>query len=252
MNKLSVVIITFNEEKNIERCLKSVLKVADEIIVVDSFSTDNTREICLMYGVNFVERKWEGYSTAKNFANSIATNNYILSIDADEALSVELINSILIQKKNGFNGKYRLNRRTNYCGHWVKYCGWYPDSRVRLWDKNTACWEGELHEKLYFNESESEHFLTGDLLHYSFHTIEQHIDTIQKFSSISANQRYKKGRKSGVIRMVFKPFFKFISLYFFRLGFLDGYFGFIICINSSFSAFLKEIKLNQLHHDNHS
>lgn len=248
MIKLSVVIITYNEEKNIARCIKSVADVADEIIVVDSFSKDKTKDICKQYNVTFIENAFEGHIQQKNFAAKKAKYNHVLSLDADEALSEELKNSIL-QIKNDFNADgYYVNRLSSYCGKWIKHCGWYPDKKLRLWDRTKGEWGGENpHDKYILKPNCTSKQLKGDLLHYTFHTIDQHLDTINKFSSIAAKMRFDKGKKTNILRVLFKPCFNFIRQYIFRLGFLDGYYGYIVCKNSSHSAFLKEIKLKQLY-----
>ncbi len=248
MIKLSVVIITYNEEINITRCIESVIDVADEILVVDSFSNDKTKDICKKYNVSFIENAFEGHIEQKNFAALKANYNHVLSIDADEALSVELKDEIL-KVKNDFNAHgYYVNRLSSYCGKWIHHCGWYPDKKLRLWDKTKGEWGGENpHDKYIMQEGSKTKKLKGDLLHYTFHTIEQHLDTINKFSSIAAEMRFKKGKKTGLFRILLKPCTKFISMYFFKLGFLDGYYGYIVCKNSAHSAFLKEIKLKQLY-----
>lgn len=251
MNKLSVVIITFNEEKNIERCLLSVANIADEVVVVDSFSTDRTKDICLKYNARFIQNAFRGHIEQKNFAADQASYDWVLSLDADEALTDSLKEEIVRLKENFTHDGYYMKRLSSYCGHWVKHCGWYPDKKMRLWNRTKGSWGGENpHDKYSLREGCSVSFLKNDLLHYTFHTIEQHIDTIQKFSTIAATQRYKKGHKTNVFRILLKPFIKFIALYFFRLGILDGYYGFIICINSAFSAYLKEIKLYQIYRQN--
>jgi (heptosyl)LPS beta-1,4-glucosyltransferase len=153
--KISAVILTFNEEKNIERCLDSLVGVVDEIIVMDSFSTDYTEKICLRYSVSFIQRKWEGYAQAKNYGNSLAENDIILSIDADEALSKELQNDIIERKKSGFTGCFRVKRLNNYCGKWIKHCGWYPDKKIRVFDKKRTAWKGDfVHETLEISKEE--------------------------------------------------------------------------------------------------
>ncbi|MBI9068891.1 MAG: glycosyltransferase family 2 protein [Salinivirgaceae bacterium] len=248
MKKLSAVIITLNEEKNIEKCIISIQDIADEIIVLDSFSTDATKEICQKYKVTFIEHEWRGYSGSKNLANSLASNNLVFCIDADEVVSQELLKSIQeVKNTDAGDAYYVINRITNFCGSWIKHCGWYPDKIIRIWNKNDGEWKGDIHEKLEFNKPLKKVLLHGDLHHFSFHTIEQHLDTINKFSGIAAKQKFKNGKKASLIRIVFKPFFKFLVLYFVKLGILDGYHGFIVCRNSAFSTYLKEIKLKELY-----
>ena len=142
MPKLSVVIITFNEEKNIARCIESVKEIADEIVVLDSFSKDKTKEICESHGIKFYEHAFDGHIQQKNRAITYASYPHILSLDADEALDETLKKSIIEIKNNWTHDGYYMNRLTNYCGHWVKHCNWYPDTKMRLWDSRKGCWTG--------------------------------------------------------------------------------------------------------------
>ncbi len=247
MTQLSVVIITYNEEKNIERCLDSVKDIADDIIVVDSFSTDKTQQICLSKGVRFIKHKFEGYIEQKNFANAQAKYQHILSLDADEAISDELKKSILGVKNNWLYDGYIMNRFTNYCGKWIKHCGWYPDKKLRLFDKTKGKWTGlKIHEKVELTPKATTFFLKGDILHYSYYTIASHIAQINKFSDIAALSRFEKGKKTNLFKIFFSPVCKFIITYFIRLGFLDGFYGFVISVNSAHSTFLKLVKLRNL------
>ncbi len=246
MPQLSVVIITFNEEKNIGRCLESVKEIADDIVVVDSFSTDGTKSICDGYAVNFIEHEWEGYSASKNFANARAKFDWVLSLDADEVISEELKNSILKVKEYPELLTYKFNRLTNYCGRWIKRSGWYPDTKVRIFDRRYIRWEGTIHEQL----SESPNppiFLKGDCLHYSYRTIEAHWQQTEKFTTLSAKDLFEKGKKANFVKLYFSPVVKFIKSYIFQLGILDGYYGFVICKISAYSNYLKYSKLKQLH-----
>ena len=247
-NKLSVVIITFNEEQNIERCLKSVQYIADEIIVIDSFSTDKTEEICKNYNVKLHQEKWLGYSEQKNLANSLALHELIFSIDADESVSPELEKSILEIKKSATNNNaFKVKRLTNYCGNWIHHCGWYPDSKLRIWFKNEASWEGKIHETVKFHKTSPQiTTLKGNLLHYSFYTIDDHINVINKFSSLKASNDFNNGKQTNFLKIIFKPVIKFIIMYLVKLGFLDGYYGYVVCKNSAFSEHLRQIKLKEL------
>jgi glycosyltransferase involved in cell wall biosynthesis len=248
MPEISVVIITFNEEKNIGRCIESVKNIADEIVVVDSFSTDKTKEICQAYKVNFVEHPFDGHIQQKNFAITIAKFPHILSLDADEVLSPELEKSILEVKNNWTSDGYYFNRLTNYCGKWIKHCGWYPDKKLRLWDSRKGEWGGvNPHDKYIMQEGCKLSFLKGDMFHYSFYTIAQHMDTINKFSEIAANAKFAKGKKSNFFLTFFSPVWKFIKTYFILGGFRDGFYGYVISINSAHSTFLKHVKLRQLY-----
>ncbi len=247
MEQLSVSIITFNEEKNIGRCLESVLSLADEIVVLDSFSDDRTREICAKYPVKFYTHAFDGYIEQKNRALSYCNHRYVLSLDADEALSEGLQRAIASQKKAGFTGAYRFNRLTNYCGHWVKHCGWYPDVKIRLFNRENAFWGGlNPHDRIEFNRNEKITHLSGDLHHYSYYSLEDHYRQVEHFSTIGARAYYEQGRKAGWLNLMFSPVAKFIRDYFFNLGFLDGKAGWQICVLSASATFHKYRKLRAL------
>lgn len=246
-NRLSAVIITFNEERNIARCLDSLKGIADEIIVVDSFSTDKTEEICSQRDVKFVQNAFEGYLEQKNFATNLASNDYVLSLDADESLDEKIKQSILKEKKIFKYDVYLFSRMTNYCGKWIKHCGWYPDKKHRMWNKSKARWGGKsVHETLVIDKRASVKQLKGDILHYSFYTVLDHVKQIQKFTDLSSRDAYEGGKKTNMMALLFKPSFKFFRDYILKAGFLDGYYGFIICINSAYAKFLKYMKLYEL------
>jgi len=247
MEKLSVVIITFNEEKNIERCLKSVQSIADEIVVLDSFSTDKTKEICESFGVRFSAHKFDGHIQQKNRALALASNEWVLSLDADEAPDEELLNSIKQALKNPTSEAYYFNRLTNYLGKWIRHSGWYPDQKLRLLKKSKGKWAGiNPHDKIEMLDGIKPQYLKGELLHYSYYSIEQHIDQINKFTTIGAFEAHKKGRKSNMAIASIKSFWKFVRDYFFKLGILDGYYGFVICSLSAWATFNKYLKLREL------
>lgn len=248
MTGLSAVIITKNEERNIGRCIRSLKDVADDIVVVDSGSTDRTEDICKKENVRFHFHEWEGYKEQKNFANSLAKHPLILSIDADEALSDELRASILEVKENPQADGYEVNRLTNYCGKWIHNSGWYPDRKLRLFNRDKFEWGGEkIHETVIpLQEHNIISRLHGDLLHYSYYTISEHISQANHFTDLTAELAVEKGKQSGLIKILFSPVFKFIRDYFFKLGFLDGYYGYIICRISSQATFLKYSKIRQI------
>lgn len=245
---LSVVIITFNEERNLERCLISVQDVADEILVVDSFSTDRTKEIALRHGARFLEHAFEGHIEQKNWAAAQATHPHILSLDADEALTEELKAAILQVKMNWEDPGYHMNRLTYYCGHWVRHCGWYPDRKLRLWDFRLGKWGGlNPHDKFMFdNPAQQSQALAGDLLHYSYYTREDHLKQLHYFSSIAAKAHVKAGKSSSLLMPYLSPVAKFVSVYLIRLGFLDGAAGWKIAWLSAYGAYLKYHQINQL------
>lgn len=245
---LSVVIITFNEEKNISRCIESVLPIADEIVVVDSYSTDRTQEICLSYGVRFLQHPFVGHIEQKNYALRQAQYDYVLSLDADEALSESLLSAIQgIKHQFNFDG-YIFNRKTNFCGKWVSYCGWYPDKKLRLWDRNKGSWGGtNPHDKVILLKGATVKQIPYDILHYSFNTIDEHFKQIEYFTDISSKAAYQRGQTSSSLKIWGKSIFKFFRDYFLKLGFLDGKTGFIICKNSAYAKYLKYSKLRDLH-----
>jgi glycosyltransferase involved in cell wall biosynthesis len=243
MPQLSVIIITFNEEKNIGRCLESIQGIADDVVIVDSFSSDATESISKKYDINFISRKWEGYSETKNFANSQAKHDWILSLDADEALSEELRKSILKAKEEKELKIYKFHRLTNYCGSWIKHCGWYPDTKIRIFDRRITKWEGIIHEKLVINSDQNAILLKGDCLHYSYYSMEQHYMQAQKFTDIAAKELFDKGQTASIIKLMISPAVKFIRDYFINLGFLDGEAGYIVCRISAYATYLKYKKL---------
>jgi glycosyltransferase involved in cell wall biosynthesis len=249
---ISIVIITFNEEKNIGRCLSSLKNLSDDIVVVDSFSTDSTEAICKEFGVRFVQHEFEGHIEQKNWAITQAKYPHILSLDADEVVSDELYNSIKSVLSNWKSSGYTMNRLTNYCGHWVKHCGWYPDTKLRLWDSRLGKWGGDNpHDKyeMYSKHSEIEH-LKGDILHYSYYTLDDHYKQVAYFTDILAKAQFKKGKMAPIIMLVFSPIVKFIKDYFIKLGFLDGKVGFRICRISAYATFTKYKKLRFLYKNN--
>jgi glycosyltransferase involved in cell wall biosynthesis len=245
MRKLSAVIITYNEARNIKRCISSLQGVADEIVVVDSHSTDATPSICKGLGVQFHQRDWKGYSKQKNYGNGLASNDWILSIDADEALSDELKESILKIKETSKEFNYSFNRLTNYCGKWIRNCGWYPDTKIRMFNRTQDDWQGEVHEKLTVDPN-SVKKLKGDLLHYSYHSVSDHVQRIDKYSTLGAEELKANGKRASVFNILFNPWLKFNRMYFLQLGFLDGLEGFTISLITAYGTFLKYIKLSFL------
>jgi glycosyltransferase involved in cell wall biosynthesis len=251
MIRLSCAIITYNEERNIARCLDSLAGIADEIVVVDSGSTDKTEDICKKYGVKFVYHPFEGHIEQKNFAITQCTSDFILSLDADEALSEELKKSIIAVKNNWEKDGYTFNRLTNYCGKWVHHCGWYPDTKLRLFKKGKGKWGGSNpHDRYELNDKGKTEKIKGDLLHYSYYTIKDHLTQINKFSGIAAKVAFEEGKRSSIILMLVKPGFKFFRDYILKLGILDGSTGFIICRMSMFASFSKYAKLYELQRNN--
>jgi glycosyltransferase involved in cell wall biosynthesis len=244
MSPLSAVIITYNEEKNIARCIESLRRVADEILVVDSFSNDRTETICTGLGVRFIQHAFEGHIEQKNYALSQAAHDHVLSLDADEALSPELERSIAAVKGNWQHDGYAFNRLTSYCGQWIRHCGWYPDPKIRLFNRTKASWGGiNPHDRIIMAPGATTHHLHGDLLHYTFNSVAEHIEQVNKFSAIKAEGLFRKGTRVSLLRMVFEPLFKFFKSYIVKAGFLDGWYGLILCANSAHAIFLRYAKL---------
>ena len=242
---LSVVVVTFNEEANIARCLAALAGVADEVLVVDSFSTDRTVEICRQHGARVVENAFAGYVEQKNFATAQARFDHVLQLDADEVLTPELQAEIRQLKADWHHAGYTLPRLTNYCGHWVRHGGWYPDRKLRLYDRRRGRWTGLLlHERYELDAGETTGALQADLLHYSYDSVEQHVNQLNKFTSIAADELVLRGRtRVSWAQVLLRPVWKFVHGYFFRLGFLDGFAGLCIAGISAGGVFLKFAKL---------
>ncbi|MFO7880483.1 MAG: glycosyltransferase family 2 protein [Bacteroidota bacterium] len=249
--KLSVVVITYNESKNIGRCLESVRNIADEMLVVDSYSQDDTVAIAGSYGAKVVEHTFHGHIEQKNFAITQAKYPHILSLDADEALSDALQKKIADIKQNWEYDGYSFNRLTNYCGRWIRHGGWYPDIKTRLVDSRLGSWQGNNpHDKYVLKKGSSLYHVDEDILHYSYYTVSEHLKQIDYFSGIKADVLYKKGIKPNRIKLYFASGFKFFSGYFLKGGFLDGYEGYMIARLSAASTLLKYYKLRKAHSDN--
>ena len=248
MTALTAVIITGNEERNIERCLKSLQGVADEVVVVDSGSTDRTETICRQYGVRFVSHAWAGYSGQKNYANSLATHPWTLSLDADEALSPTLRDALMRLKQEGpaAGTVYSVNRLTNFCGHLIHHCGWYPDRKVRLWATGTAHWEGDIHEELRFEGTPQTAHLEGDLLHYSYYEIDDLARRQPRYYRLGAAEAHAQGRRAGMGAVVLKPLWTFVRDYLLRGGFRDGKAGYILCRMNAHYTFMKYTTLTEM------
>ncbi len=240
MIRLSIVIITLNEEKNLERCLLSLKDVADEIIIVDSFSTDNTVAIAKNHNAKVINHPFEGYGEQKNFATSQAANDWVLSLDADEALTPELRHSIMKMKQQPEYDVYEMARLTKYCGQWIKHSGWYPDRQTRLYNRTKGRWiEKKVHEYWELTVPEKKGLLDGDMLHYSFSSISEHLKKIEKYSELAAREAAANNKDVTIFKLLFSPFWHFFHEYFVRMGFLDGFYGYMICKLSAYAAFSK-------------
>lgn len=241
------MIITFNEEHNILRCLRSLKDIADDIVIVDAASTDDTRSLAVAEGARVIQRAWTNYSDQKNFANGMALHEWILSMDADEELSAPLKEAILAEKRYGLKGAYRFPRLTNYCGTWIRHGGWYPDAKIRLFHCDEAVWEGEhIHEELVLEPGTRVKDINADILHYSYHTVADHKERIQRYSTLHAQRMHAQGRKAGLVKCYLSPVVKFIQGYLLQLGFLDGVAGLQIAWYSAMAVHLKYWKLARI------
>ena len=240
--KISVAIITFNESSNIRRCIKSV-DFANEIIVVDSLSSDDTCEIAKSLGAKVINQKFLGHIKQKQLAVDSCSNEWILSLDADEELSDELRNEIMELLKTPFKyDAYIMPRVSFHLGRWIRHGGWYPDAKIRLFNKTKAYWGGyNPHDKVIVNGTVGK--LKGDLQHYVFDDLRHNIDTNNSYSSIMANDLFKEEKSFSYIKLFLKPIGKFLETYIYKRGFLDGLPGFIIAVGASYSMFLKFAKL---------
>jgi len=241
--KISACIITYNEEKNIYDCLDSLKNIVDEIVIVDSKSNDSTVEIAKGFRASIYVIPFQGYVKQKNICIDLAKYDWVLCLDADERVSEDLAAEIKKIKKEGttVNGYY-VRRKTCYIYKWINYSDWYPDYKIRLFNKQSGKWTGkDPHDYVKINGKTKK--IPKDLLHYSFDNIEDHINTIQKFTTIGATELYKAKRKITIFGMVGHSFFIFFKMYILKLGFLDGSAGFIAAVLSSFHVFSKYAKL---------
>lgn len=223
----------------------SVQDFSDEIIVVDDFSTDETSAICKRYNATCIKNKFIDFAAQKNVALDMASFPFVFSIDADEEVSQTLKQSIMAVKEHAVADFYSLNRCTNYIGKWIRYSGWYPDKKIRLWKKDSARWTGAVHEVLIPAPKNVKH-LKGDLLHYSYPTLRWHVEKINHFTEIAATQMHAQGKRASWLKIIFSMQFNFIKKYVLQRGFLDGYHGFLLALLSSYYTLLKYAKLRHL------
>jgi glycosyltransferase involved in cell wall biosynthesis len=239
--KISATIITYNEERNIVRAIES-LRCADEIIVVDSGSTDRTVELARNLGATVVESSWPGYAKQKNVAAEWASNDWILSIDADEAISEGLEAELWQIKKNCPKyDAYTMPRLAKYLGQWIFHSGWFPDRKVRLYHRAKAKWTGEyVHESVEVTGTTGH--LDGRILHYTCDSLSEHLRTLDRYTTLAAEQIVDQKRHISYGRLVFEPIWTFINTFVFKLGFLDGLEGLAIAYMAAFYNFLKYAK----------
>jgi glycosyltransferase involved in cell wall biosynthesis len=238
---ISATIITLNEERNIERAIAS-LRCCDEILVVDSGSTDQTVEIALRHGARVLRCPWRGYAAQKNYAAAEAVHDWILSIDADEAVSEELEAEIYrIKQRERECDAFRMPRLAQYAGKWILYSGWYPDAKIRLYDRRVGSWEGDyVHESVVCQGRVKE--LRGNLLHYTCASLSEHLRTLDRYTSLAAEELRSRGRISGARQLAIDPVWSFVRSYIVKKGWKDGFHGFVIAWMAGLYTFLKHAK----------
>lgn len=242
---ISLVVIVKNEEHNLERCLRSAAEFVNEIIVVDSGSADATQAVALKYNAYFLYNEWRGFGAQKKYGALQAKNDWILSLDADEELSFEL--------KAEINEKFNLlkdveavafPRISFHLGQWIRHGGWFPDYQIRLFNKRYSMWnESQIHEKV---ESSTVIYYTQPIHHFVFKDLASQVKTNNRYSGLQALDLYNRGTQFSYLKTIFKPISKFIECYIIKLGFLDGFPGFIIAISAAYSVFLRWCKLWEL------
>lgn len=243
MENISAVIITRNEEKKIERCIRSIGAIADETIVVDSFSTDRTEEICRGLGCKFVQHEFSGYGPQKRFAVSLASHDWILSLDADEELSPELAEAILALKQEGLGEAttaYALKRRNYYCKKLIRFYEGGYESKVRLFNRTRANWSEKLvHEEIDCQSLNRIIRINGDLKHHTYDSVEQHVKKTEEYGKLGALEVKMSGKRYSKPVIILKAIYRFFINYIIKLGFLDGYYGFKLCQMGAWYVYLK-------------
>jgi len=237
-----------NEEDRIEDCIRSA-DFADECIVVDSHSTDRTRDVAARLGARVIERDWEGWVEQKNFAIDQANNDWVLCLDADERLSPELRAAILdgLDREPAADG-FDFARLNRYMGRWIRHGGWYPDPKIRLFRKDRGRFVGRNpHDRVRVDGRVLR--LTGDLLHDPYRSLSDHLRTMDRYTTVAAEEKYARGQRAGLLDLTLRPFGKFLRMFLLERGFLDGVPGFVVAITGSFYVFLKYAKLRTLSSD---
>ncbi len=243
--KLSVCVVAMDEEDRLGDCLRSA-DFADEWIVVDSHSRDRTREVAAELGARVIERDWPGHVAQKNFALDQATHDWVLCLDADERVSPELREALLraLERQDLPDG-FEFARRTWYLGRWIRHGGWYPDRKLRLFRRSRGRWGGvDPHDHVHVDGRVER--LPGDLLHYSYRSVSDHLRTIDSFTTIAAREKHARGRRAGLLDLTLRPLWKFLRMYVFRAGFLDGVAGLVVAALGAYYVLLKYVKLREL------
>ena len=245
MPPITAILITYNEELDLPQALASLAGVADEVVVVDSGSADRTRQIAEAAGARVVSRAFTNFGEQKNFAAFQAANDWLLSLDADEALGPELRASLLDWKRRPPDRvAYEVSRRTNYLGGWIAHSGWYPEYHIRLYRRDAARFVGALHETVHCDGPAGR--LPGDLLHFTVRTLDEHYAKLDVFTSRAAEDLHARGRRGWRAGMWLAAPWTFLQKFFFQLGFLDGYRGALIAWTAARYVWLKNRKLGRL------
>lgn len=243
MIPLSLIVITRNAEAHLARCLNSV-KFASDVVVLDCGSTDRTLEIARECGARVFSEEWRGFGPQKRRATEIAKYDWVLSLDADEALSMDAQNEVRQILSSGAAPSvqaFRFPRISFHMGRWIRHGGWYPDWQIRLYDRNVANWsDAQIHEKIQAQKIGTLHF---PIEHWVFSSLTHQIETNNRYSSLGADELFKKGKRFSFFNLIVKPKVKFFETYVWKLGFLDGLPGFIIAVGAAYSVFLKWAKL---------
>jgi len=246
-SKVSIYILTYNNEDTIEKALKSCLW-ADEIVVLDHFSSDKTPEICQKYAVRFYQKEWSNFRDEYNYAISLTTNTWVMFLDSDEEVSLDLAREIreeLEQNRGQWVG-YLIPRMTYYLGRWIKHGGWYPDYKIRLFNKNFGRWEGKEFDP-YVRVHGRVKKLKKVCYHYSFKDLTHHAAKLNTYSTLFAKSTMNK-KRIGLSHLLFRPLFRFLRNYFLKRGFLDGIPGLIAAMMSAYYVFLKYAKIWEFEH----
>jgi glycosyltransferase involved in cell wall biosynthesis len=247
VKKISAVLITYNEQEKIEACLESLGDLCDDIVVLDSFSTDSTVELSRRFTERVIQEKWHGYAKQKQLATDLAEHDWVLSLDGDEKLSARLRQQLLewkIRPDDNYDS-FKLPRLTFFMGRWIRHTTWYPDRQVRLFRRSRARWQGgNIHEGVTAEGQQGT--FSGHLLHYTYASISEYLVQLENFSSLAAMDYHELGKKVGALRLVFSPPGVFLKNYIARAGFMDGIPGLVVSILASTSTFFKYLKLWEL------
>lgn len=245
MNKLTVIILTYNEERHIKDCIASA-GLADEILIIDSGSSDNTVQIAREAGARVITHPMnEGFAAQRNFALEQAANEWVMFLDADERITTSLAEGIKAVLTEGPKiSAFRIPRRNHFLGKWIKHCGWYPDYSLRLMRKGEAYYTGLVHEHLVVDGETS--VLNEPFIHYTYSSVEQYLSKLNKYTSLAAQEMKARDKIASILDIAFRPAFTFLKMFFLRKGIFDGIEGLVICLLSSFYVLVKYTKLYYL------